>query len=64
MSIKKIELSFVVGTCDGDGPNKKTFPDLDYALMGYNILKGFPMAIGLDPGFTQPIFKVNIMFVL
>ena len=41
------------------GGFKKSFPDLDYALMGYNVLKGYPMALGHDPGFTQPIFKVN-----
>eukprot|EP00112_Aurelia_sp_Birch-Aquarium-sp1_P017851 Seg418.9 transcript_id=Seg418.9/GoldUCD/mRNA.D3Y31 product="hypothetical protein" protein_id=Seg418.9/GoldUCD/D3Y31 len=36
---------------------KKTFPDLDYALLGYNIMKGYPLAIGHDPGLTKPIFK-------
>ncbi|KAH3773751.1 hypothetical protein DPMN_175119 [Dreissena polymorpha] len=35
---------------------KQTFPDVDYALLGYNILKGFPLAAGHDPGFTFPIF--------
>ena len=40
------------------GGLKKTFPDIDYALMGYNVLKGYPLAAGHDPGFTQPIFKV------
>ncbi|KAH3885872.1 hypothetical protein DPMN_009870 [Dreissena polymorpha] len=35
---------------------KQTFPDVDYALLGYNILKGFPLATGHDPGFTYPIF--------
>lgn len=38
---------------------KHTFPDVDYALLGYNILKGFPMAAGHDPGFTYPIFKAD-----
>ena len=41
------------------GGFKKSFPDLDYALMGYNVLKGYPLAAGHDPGFTHPIFKVN-----
>ena len=38
---------------------KKTFPDVDYAFLGYNILKGYPLAVGHDPGFTHPIFKVD-----
>ena len=38
---------------------KKTFPDIDYALFGYNILKGYPMAVGHDPGLTRPIFKAD-----
>ncbi|XP_065063227.1 uncharacterized protein LOC135689803 isoform X2 [Rhopilema esculentum] len=42
-------------TCT-DAATAKTFPDLDYALFGYNILKGYPMAIGHDPGLTRPIF--------
>ncbi|KAH3850754.1 hypothetical protein DPMN_093227 [Dreissena polymorpha] len=35
---------------------KQTFPDVDYALLGYTIMKGFPHATGHDPGFTFPIF--------
>lgn len=38
---------------------KHTFPDVDYAFLGYNILNGFPMAAGHDPGFTYPIFKAD-----
>ncbi|XP_060563200.1 uncharacterized protein LOC132722694 isoform X2 [Ruditapes philippinarum] len=38
---------------------KLSFPDIDYALMGYNILRGFPLATGHDPGFTYPIFAAN-----
>lgn len=38
---------------------KKTFPDIDYALFGYNILKGYPMAVGHDPGLTRPIFQAD-----
>ncbi|XP_060596103.1 uncharacterized protein LOC132750178, partial [Ruditapes philippinarum] len=38
---------------------KFSFPDIDYALMGYNILRGFPLATGHDPGFTYPIFAAN-----
>ncbi|XP_045189767.2 uncharacterized protein LOC123547063 [Mercenaria mercenaria] len=36
---------------------KQSFPDVDYSLLGYNILKGFPLATGHDPGFTYPIFR-------
>ncbi|KAK7500479.1 hypothetical protein BaRGS_00008386 [Batillaria attramentaria] len=35
------------------------FPGLDYGLMGYDSLKGFPLSIGHDPGFTRPIFTGN-----
>ena len=42
------------------GPYLKTsFPDLDYALLGYNVLRGYPLANGHDPGFTLPIFDAN-----
>ena len=35
---------------------KRSFPDLDYALFGYDILNGYPRSVGHDPGFTHPIF--------
>lgn len=38
---------------------KQTFPDIDYAFFGYDILKGFPLVKGHDPGFTIPIFKTD-----
>lgn len=38
---------------------KQTFPDLDYVFFGYNILKGYPLANGHDPGFTYPIFLTD-----
>ena len=42
------------------GPHlKRSFPDMDYALLGYNILKGYPLAVGHDPGFTLPIFSAD-----
>ena len=42
------------------GPQlKRSFPDMDYALLGYNLLKGYPLAIGHDPGFTLPIFSAD-----
>ena len=36
-----------------------TFPDLDYSLLGYDILYGYPLADGRDPGFRHPIFTAN-----
>ncbi|KAK3103555.1 hypothetical protein FSP39_020136 [Pinctada imbricata] len=42
------------------GPQfKRSFPNIDYSLLGYNILRGFPMATGHDPGFTKPIFSAD-----
>ena len=42
------------------GPfRKKTFPDIDYATLGYNIFRGYPLATGHDPGFTHPIFYID-----
>ena len=38
---------------------KRSFPDLDYAVFGYDILKGYPLATGHDPGFTHPIFVTD-----
>ncbi|XP_052074527.1 uncharacterized protein LOC127712245 [Mytilus californianus] len=38
---------------------KQTFPDIDYTFFGYNISKGYPHAIGHDPGFTYPIFETD-----
>ncbi|KAK7495008.1 hypothetical protein BaRGS_00013648 [Batillaria attramentaria] len=38
---------------------KRSFPDMDYALLGYNVLRGYPLAVGHDPGFTLPIFAAD-----
>ena len=39
-------------------PNfRKSFSDLDYAMLGYDIIKGYPDFNGHDPGFTYPIFS-------
>lgn len=38
---------------------KRSFPDLDYAFFGYDVLKGYPLEPGHDPGFTHPIFLSN-----
>ncbi|XP_025102347.1 uncharacterized protein LOC112568965 isoform X3 [Pomacea canaliculata] len=32
---------------------------MDYALFGYNSLKGCPLTLGYDPGFTFPIFSAQ-----
>ncbi len=45
---------------ESQNPNlRNTFPDLDYALLGYDIIKGYPNANGHDPGFTRQIFSAD-----
>ncbi|XP_057301427.1 uncharacterized protein LOC130635919 [Hydractinia symbiolongicarpus] len=44
--------------CHGDNL-KMSFPDFDYALFGYNIIFGYPLAVGHDPGLTHPIFTAD-----
>ena len=44
--------------CNGDAM-KKTFPDLDYAMYGYNIIYGYPLAVGHDPGLRHPLFAAD-----
>lgn len=45
---------------DCQGPQlKQSFPDVDYALFGYNILRGYPLSVGHDPGFTYQIFNAD-----
>ena len=41
------------------GEDEHHFGDIGYALMGYNILRGYPLAIGKDPGVAQPIFVAD-----
>ena len=43
--------------CPGESVSKP-FPDVGYALVGYNIIKGYPRSYNHDPGFTYPIFKI------
>ncbi|XP_045192206.2 uncharacterized protein LOC123548751 [Mercenaria mercenaria] len=38
---------------------KHSFPDIDYAFLGYDIYRGYPLAHGHDPGFTYPIFDAD-----
>ncbi|PVD37369.1 hypothetical protein C0Q70_04368 [Pomacea canaliculata] len=33
---------------------------MDYVLFGYNSLKGCPLTLGYDPGFTFPIFSAEV----
>lgn len=44
-----------------DAADVKTFPDIGYILMGYDILKGFPQADSHDPGFTFSIFRADYL---
>lgn len=55
-SVKRFSNLLCPGTREGSGA---TFPDIDYARMGYDILKGFPLTPGHDPGLTQPIFAAD-----
>ena len=48
-----------VQDCSSDTRWKKTFPDLDYSLLGYDIIYGYPLANGRDPGFRHPIFMTD-----
>jgi hypothetical protein len=38
---------------------RRTFPDIDYAMLGYDIIKGFPESNSHDPGFSHRIFVVD-----
>ena len=46
-----------VNLCD-EPTIKRSFPNLDYSLKGYNYLKGFPISLEHDPGFSHQIFQV------
>ena len=51
-----------VNLCD-EPTMKRSFPNLDYALKGYNYLKGFPISLEHDPGFSHQIFQVFFYFL-
>ena len=38
---------------------RKTFPNIDYAMLGYDIITGYHDSNSHDPGFTRPIFKAD-----
>ena len=38
---------------------KMSFSNIDYALSGYDIVRGYPLTTARDPGFRKPIFKAD-----
>ena len=36
-----------------------SFPNIDYAFSGYDVVKGYPLATARDPGFMRAIFKAD-----
>ena len=36
-----------------------SFPNIDYAFSGYDVVKGYPLATDRDPGFMSAIFKAD-----
>ncbi|XP_015771928.1 PREDICTED: uncharacterized protein LOC107350219 [Acropora digitifera] len=48
-----------VQDCSSDIRWKKTFPDLDYSLLGYDIIYGNPLANGRDAGLRHQIFSAD-----
>ena len=48
-----------VQDCSSDVRWKKTFPDLDYSLLGYDVIYGNPLANGRDPGLRHQIFSAD-----
>ena len=38
---------------------KMSFPSIDYAFSGYDVVRGYPLSKGRDPGFKSAIFKAN-----
>ncbi|XP_053399522.1 uncharacterized protein LOC123557204 isoform X2 [Mercenaria mercenaria] len=38
---------------------KLSFPNIDYAFLGYDMYRGYPLADSHDPGFTNPIFRAD-----
>lgn len=58
MYLSELLSNYMLQDCLGSR-QKHTFPDIDYTCSGYNILKGYLLAIGNDPGFTYPIFETD-----
>ena len=38
-----------------------SFPSIDYAFAGYDVVEGYPLSKGRDPGFRAPIFKADYL---
>ena len=56
----KVEVASLPSVSDNRGKEAiPSFASIEYSFYGYNILKGFPLSDGVDPGFTQPIFKTD-----
>ena len=51
-------IATVALSCD-DATDKETFIELGYTLAGYDILRGYPMEPGHDPGFAGSIFRAD-----
>ena len=49
---------YAIQNCHTDAM-KQSFNNIGYATLGYNILRGYPLAHGMDPGFSAPIFKAD-----
>ena len=49
----------LVDNCKKGSDPIPTFPNIEYSFYGYNILKGYPISDGVDPGFTRPIFAAD-----
>ena len=45
--------------CDSTDQLKMSFPSIDYAFSGYDVVQGYPLSKGRDPGFKSAIFKAN-----
>lgn len=54
-----VRMDVQVQDCSSDVRWKKTFPDLDYSLLGYDIIYGNPLANGRDPGLRHQIFSAD-----
>lgn len=55
-----IILSYLFKGTDGcDLEKAETFPNIGYSLKGYNVIKGYPLADGRDPGFSRTVFAAD-----
>lgn len=59
LRLAALRMDAQVQDCSSDTHWKQTFPDLDYSMLGYDILYGYPLANGRDPGFRHPVFRAD-----